>query len=244
MRNLKMTVSYDGSEFNGFQAQPIGRTVQGELERAIRSIVGHEVKIIGSGRTDAGVHAYGQVFNFLTHMTIPVERWPFALNTKLPDGIIIRSAEEVNLEFHARHFSKRKIYRYAICNSQYSNVFRRKYEFHISRYLDFEAMSEAAKYLVGTYDFTSFRSTRSTVRNHVRTIYRSEWVRDGETVYYYVEGDGFLYNMVRIIIGTMIQIGDGKKSAASMPSILAAMDRNAAGPTAPAHGLTLWQVMY
>lgn len=244
MRNLKMTVSYDGSDFNGFQTQPLGRTIQDELEKAIRSVVGHEVKVFGSGRTDAGVHAYGQVINFHTDSLIPVERWPFVLNCRLPDGIIARLAEEMDPEFHARHSSKKKTYRYAVCNSQYANVFGRKYEYHISRYLDVEAMNKAAKCLIGTYDFTSFCSTRSKVRSHQRTIFRSEWIREGETLYYYVEGNGFLYNMVRIIIGTLIELGDGKRSADSMPGIIAALDRDAAGPTAPAHGLTLWEVKY
>jgi tRNA pseudouridine38-40 synthase len=244
VRNLRMTVSYDGTDYHGFQTQPTGKTIQDELQRAIESLVGKPVQVYGSGRTDAGVHARGQVVNFYTESSIPTERWAIALNYRLPTDIVILHVDEVDADFHARRSSKRKTYRYAIKNSKFPDVFERRYQLHLSRSLDLSAMDEAASLLIGTHQFTSFCSTRTSKENHERTLYRSEWIREEDVLYYFVEGSGFLYNMVRIIIGTLIEVGDGKRSASSISDVLLAQNRKAAGPTAPGHGLTLWQVQY
>ncbi|RXZ82817.1 tRNA pseudouridine(38-40) synthase TruA [Paenibacillaceae bacterium] len=244
MRNICMTVSYDGTAYYGFQTQPAGRTVQDEVERAIGKLTGEQVKIHGSGRTDAGVHAYGQVFHFHTASPIPVERWALAMNTWLPDDIIIRHAEEVPLAFHARRAAIRKTYRYSIRLGPTPDVFRRRYEFHHYSPLMIEPMREALTYLIGEHDFTSFTSIRSTKKSHVRTIYEAYAVEEDGVLHTYFTGNGFLYNMVRVIMGTLMRIGEGKAAASDIPNILAARDRSLAGPKAMAHGLTLMRVEY
>ncbi|WP_020620165.1 tRNA pseudouridine(38-40) synthase TruA [Paenibacillus daejeonensis] len=244
MRNLCMTVSYDGTDYHGFQSQPIGNTVQDEIEKAIGKLTGEAIKIHGSGRTDAGVHAYGQVFNFQTSSQIPVGRWAVAMNTYLPADIVIREAIEVPLAFHARKSAKRKTYRYAIRLGKHPDVFSRRYEFHHYSPLKLEPMREALACLIGEHDFTSFTSIHSTKTSHVRTIYEAYMEEQDGVVYTYITGNGFLYNMVRVIMGTLMRIGEGRMSAEEMPVILAAMDRAKAGPKAMAHGLTLWNVEY
>lgn len=239
-----MTISYDGTDYNGFQKQPRGITVQGELEKVIESLVRHPVTVYGSGRTDAGVHARTQVIHFRTDSPIPVERWALALNSRLPESIVIRDVQEAKLDFHARLSAKRKTYRYALNNSLYPDVFQRRYQWHISRKMDEDAMFKSAEHFLGTQEFTSFSSSRTATSNHIRTIYRSEWVREGDVLFYYVEGNGFLYNMVRILVGTMIHVGDGKIKEADIPEIIMSKNRKKAGPTAPAAGLTLWNVEY
>jgi tRNA pseudouridine38-40 synthase len=237
MRNICMVVSYDGTAYNGFQTQPIGRTIQDEIEKAI-------IRIDGSGRTDAGVHAYGQVFNFRTQSPIPVERWALALNTRLPNDIVIRRAEEVPESFHSRRWAKRKTYRYSIGTGKHPDVFRRSYQFHHYNPLDVEAMRRALEYLVGEHDFTSFTSIHSTKSSHVRTIYEARMEVSEGVIHTYITGNGFLYNMVRIIMGTLLWIGEGKWKSDYMAEILKAQNREKAGPKAMAHGLTLMDVSY
>jgi tRNA pseudouridine38-40 synthase len=244
MRNLRMIVSYDGTDYHGFQTQPTRNTIQDKLQNAIKSLTGENVQVYGSGRTDAGVHAKGQVIHFHTGSKIPIERWALALNCRLPASIAIQEADEVRHDFHAQHSAKKKTYRYAIRNSKFPNVFERKFQLHLSRSLDLSAMKEAASFLIGTFEYTSFCSKRTSKENHERTLYRSEWVQEEDVLYYFIEGNGFLYNMVRIIVGTMIEVGDGKRAADSISDILLAKDRGAAGPTAPALGLSLWYVEY
>ncbi|MBD2844694.1 tRNA pseudouridine(38-40) synthase TruA [Paenibacillus sp. IB182496] len=244
MRNLCMTVSYDGTAYNGFQIQPIGKTVQGEIERAMAMLTGEDVKIHGSGRTDAGVHARGQVFHVHTNASIPVSKWPVALNSRLPQDIVVLTAIEVPLLFHSRRSAKRKTYRYSIRTGKYPDVFRRNYEFHHYNPLRVHAMRDAMSALVGEHDFTTFTSIHSTKRSHVRTIYKAWLEEEGDVLHFYFTGNGFLYNMVRIIMGTLMRIGEGKMEAARMAAILAARDRSLAGPKAMAHGLTLWSVEY
>lgn len=243
-RKLRMTVSYDGTDYNGFQIQPKGRTIQGELETALRALTGEEVKVFGSGRTDAGVHAKGQVIHFETESSIPAEKWPLAVNTKLPPSIVVLAAEEARADFHARHSAVRKTYRYSIWNAPFPDVFMRNYSIHISQPLNLTAMKEAALHLMGTHEFRSFCSSRTGVSDHYRTIYRSVWEKEGPALHYYIEGNGFLYNMVRIIVGTLIEVGQGKRGAAEIRAVLEAKKRKAAGPTSPAHGLALWKVDY
>lgn len=253
MKNIKMTVSYDGTAYNGFQSQPNRNTIQDKLEEAIASLTGEKVHVIGSGRTDAGVHARRQVVNFATSSAIPAERWSLAINARLPDDIIVLRAEEVPLSFHARKDAKRKTYCYKIRHSRTPDVFQRRYEYHHYGELDLPAMSAALTEIKGTHDFTSFCSVRTASESRVRTIYEA-WLdfipaadpldeKDG-CIRIFLTGNGFLYNMVRIIVGTLIEIGEGKKTSQQMRSILLGKDRTLAGPTAMAHGLTLWDVEY
>lgn len=244
MKNVRMTVAYDGTNYHGFQTQPSGNTIQDQLEAGIRMLTSEEIRINGSGRTDAGVHARAQVFNFHTESRIPIDRWAIALNARLPDDIVIQSAEEVPEDFHARFSAKRKTYRYAIDTSKFPNVFTRQYRFHHHAPLDVAAMREGLAALVGEHDFTSFASPQSTQPSHVRTIFDASIEQHQDGLDIFVTGNGFLYNMVRIIAGTAIWIGEGKMSASDIPGILAACDRTKAGPTAMAHGLMLWHVEY
>lgn len=254
MRTIALLVSYDGTGYNGYQSQPEGNTIQDRLEHAIGILLGETVKIHGSGRTDAGVHALGQVVSFRTDSRIPIERWALALNARLPDDIVVRAAVEAPEAFHARHSAIGKTYRYTIDSSQFPDVFGRQYAFHHPTPLRFDAMRDALVHLIGEHDFTSFTSPHATVRHHVRTIYEARLVNepggDGLTEdgrgksCLYVSGNGFLYNMVRIIAGTLLQIGEGKRQPEDMARILAARDRSQAGPTAMPHGLTLMKVEY
>lgn len=244
MRNIGVTVSYDGTDFNGFQSQPYGRTVQQEIEKALKALTGEDILIIGSGRTDAGVHAYGQVFNFYTVSTIPVERFAIALNTRLPKDIVILAAYEVSEYYHARKSAKRKTYRYTIDMGKFPDVFNRHYSFHHPTPLQVEAMQEGLRHLVGEHDFTSFTSIHSTKPHHVRTIYEAYLEQQGTMLHMYVTGNGFLYNMVRVIMGTLLWVGQGKLKPDDMKRILEGRSRALAGPTAMSHGLILMQVEY
>ncbi|OXM15025.1 tRNA pseudouridine(38-40) synthase TruA [Paenibacillus herberti] len=246
MRNIRMKVAYDGTGYYGFQAQPGGNTVQDAIEQAIETLTETRTRIIGSGRTDARVHALGQVFNFHTESRIAIERWGLALNARLPHDIrIVGRAEEVPLDFHSRFSAKRKTYRYSICTSQYHDVFRRNYELHHpAPVLDRHAMRIALEQLVGEHDFTSFTTNHYDERSHVRTIYSAELREEGHRLDIFVTGNGFLYNMVRIIAGTLIRVGQGKIPADSITSLLEARDRVKVGPTAVPYGLTLIDVDY
>lgn len=249
-----MKVSYDGTNYNGFQTQRDGKTIQDHLEKAIEMLTGDVVKIIGSGRTDAGVHAYGQVFNFHSLSAIPVQRWPMALNTRLPEDIVVREAFEVPELFHSRRSAKRKTYRYTVNANQFIDVFTRNTQFHHHGRLDIGAMESAIKYFIGTYDFTSFASRGSTKSSHVRTLYDAYIVvddtmcrsssNDQGVIHTYITGSGFLQHMVRIMMGTLLEVGEGKKSPEDIPGIIASLDRSQAGPTAEGKGLTLWDVEY
>ncbi|KAA8995933.1 tRNA pseudouridine(38-40) synthase TruA [Paenibacillus spiritus] len=254
MRNLLMKVDYDGTHYEGFQTQPSGRTVQDHLEQAICQLTGEKLKITGSGRTDAGVHAYGQPFNFITESRIPLERWCLALNTRLPLDIVVTEAKEVPLSFHSRRSAKRKTYRYAINGNRFPDAFQRRLQYHHPTPLDAEGMQQALAHVVGTHDFTSFASRKSTKESHVRTIYEARLEidrsscrpgsKDQGILYTYITGNGFLQYMVRIIMGTLIEVGEGKRRPDDMRAILEACNRMKAGPTAVAHGLTLWSVEY
>jgi tRNA pseudouridine38-40 synthase len=244
VRNIALIVSYDGTAYRGFQTQPGGGTIQDELERAIRSLTGGDERVEGSGRTDAGVHALGQVVSFRTASPIPIAKWALALNGRLPDDIIVRSAHEMPEEFHARYSAVRKTYRYSIANGKYPDIFTARYRYHHYRPLDEDAMRDALKFLVGEHDFTAFSSAGAPRKSNVRTIYEARLEREGSDLHLYLTGSGFLYNMVRIIAGTLIEIGEGKKAPGHIPAILETKDRNMAGPKAPARGLALWRVEY
>ncbi len=244
MKRLKCIVAYDGTDFSGFQVQPDQITVQGEIEAALSRITGQPVQISGSGRTDAGVHARGQVFHFDTDSTIPVEKWRFILNNQLPDSIIIQSVEEVESQFHSRFDVRAKEYRYCIDNGTVPDLFRHRYAEHIRYPLDVQRMQEAASHLIGEHDFTSFCSAKTHVEDKVRTIFDLRIERENNLIWIICQGNGFLYNMVRIIAGTLIEVGQGKRDPDEIPAILAACDRERAGLTAPAKGLTMWEVFY
>ncbi|GAA0697582.1 tRNA pseudouridine(38-40) synthase TruA [Paraclostridium ghonii] len=243
MRNIKLTIQYNGKKYCGWQKQNNSLGVEGNIEQAIKDITNESVKINGSGRTDAGVHALGQVANFNTNSNIPIEKIPKALNSKLPKDIVIINAEEVDLGFHSRYLSKGKRYRYIIYNSQYKSPIYSDISYFVKYDLDFEKMKKEAKSLVGTYDFKGFMSPGSSVKNTVRTIYDVEISRQEELIVIEIEGNGFLYNMVRIIVGTLVDIARGRIDK-SMLSIIESKLRSEAGHTAPAHGLFLKKVDY
>lgn len=248
-RKIRLELAYDGTHFHGFQRQSHGRrTVQGELERVLSQLTGESIVIYGSGRTDAGVHARAQVAHFETAVGIPVERWPLILNQHLPPDIIVRRADVVSADFHARYDAKAKEYRYWIDRGEVPGLWVRRFSWHVPQFLDVSAMREAAAHLVGTHDFTTFSSAKTPLKNRVRTLYD---LRIEETVMHEspllvisVLGNGFLYNMVRIIVGTLVDVGRGRLAASDLPALLAAKDRTRAGVTAPPQGLILWQVLY
>lgn len=252
MRNLCMKVSYEGTAYCGFQTQPRDRTIQDELERVIRELTGEDLKIISSGRTDAGVHAQGQIFNFVTSSSMELKRWCLAMNNLLPRDIVVLNAREVPLDFHSRWEAKSKTYHYTIHNYRFSDVFQRNFQYHHPTLLNAEEMKKAVICLKGEHDFTSFCSAKSTKNSHVRTIYEArievekleQRSDQGSVLRFVVSGSGFLQHMVRIIAGTLIHIGEGKLSSSDMQRILLSQDRAHAGPTAMAQGLTLWNVYY
>lgn len=242
MRRIKLTIAYDGTNYVGYQVQPNGNTVQAEVEAVLAKMHSQTVKVVASGRTDARVHARGQVLHFDTHLSMPAERFVKALNAMLPDDILVHSAEEVDASFHARYGAKRKEYRYFFRNEP--DPFRRHHAVTVTYPLDYERMRRALRELVGTHDFTSFSVTKAEVEDRVRTIYEAELVESGDEMYFRFVGSGFLYNQVRIMVGTLIEVGRGKYEPADMRRMLALKDRRSAGITAPPHGLYLWNVNY
>ena len=244
MKNIKLKIEYDGTDFFGWQKQSKGRTVQEEIEKALSKILKKEIKINGSGRTDARVHAKGQVANFREEFTIPVERLPVALNSVLSDDIAILSAREMNRDFHARYNAMGKKYVYKIYNSNIRSPLSRNYVYYVPQELDIEKMKMATKYFLGTHDFKGFMAAGSSVQDTVRTIYNLDIVEKEKHITVEVSGNGFLYNMVRIITGTLVDIGRGKINVNDLESIIDSGDRKRAGHTAPAQGLYLYEVYY
>ncbi|MBX5435828.1 MAG: tRNA pseudouridine(38-40) synthase TruA [Alicyclobacillaceae bacterium] len=244
MRNIKLTIAYDGTDFHGFARQRGLRTVQGVLEEALERVLGRPTQVNGSGRTDAGVHARAQVVNWTQEYGPPPERYPVLLQRLLPPDIVPLEAAEAVPAFHARYSALRKTYRYTIHQAPVEDVFTRRYTWHVPQRLDLDAMRAAAAYLVGEHDFTSFCAAATPVENKVRTIERIRLDVRGSYVDLWCTGNGFLQHMVRIIAGTLVDVGMGRIRPCEMPAILAARDRRAAGQTAPARGLVLWQVEY
>ena len=244
MRNIKLTIEYDGKEFNGWQKQPNKLNIQGEIERAIYNITKEEVDLIGSGRTDAGVHAWNQIANFKTNSNISIEKMAIAINSQLKNSIVVKKAEEVDERFHSRYNAKRKTYRYVINNTEYGSAIYRNLEYHFPIKLNVEKMQEAAKYFEGEHDFKTFKSSGTSGKNSVRTIYKAEVKTDGERILIELTGNGFLYNMVRIISGTLLDVGLGKIEPSEIEDIINSKDRTKAGKTLPAHGLYLVKVNY
>jgi tRNA pseudouridine38-40 synthase len=245
MPRYKCTIAYDGMAFAGYQIQPEKRTVQYELEAALGKMhKGRQVKVIASGRTDAGVHAKGQVIHFDSANELPPENWKKALNSLLPSDIVILDVQKATDAFHARFDPIGKEYRYVITREQLRDPFKRKYAYHYPYSLDLDAMRKATDYLVGTHDFTSFCAANTNVIDKVRTIHEIELDEDGDSLIFRFVGTGFLYNMVRILVGTLLEVGSGKRRACDMQEIVAKQDRQFAGRTAPGHALYLWKVFY
>jgi tRNA pseudouridine38-40 synthase len=246
MRSLKLTLSYDGTDYAGWQVQADQRTIQGELERAIATITGESIRIVGSGRTDAGVHARGQVASFTTQSQLDCKVWIRALNANLPDDINVLQVERVATGFHAIRDAVRKRYRYMVRDDGIRDVFARRYYWQFSQSLNVEAMQTAALALVGRHDFASFQSSGADRGSTVRTIYELTIQRDENkgAITFEVEADGFLYNMVRAIVGTLVEVGRGAQELDWPAEVLATCDRKAGGPTAPPQGLFLVHVEY
>lgn len=246
MEKIKCTLSYDGTHFSGYQIQPQNRTVQGELEKALMTIhKGWHIRIQGAGRTDAGVHAKEQTFHFESFHTFPERNWKRALNTLLPADIYITAAQKVPASFHARFDAVEKEYRYYVWNGREPDIFRRNYVYHFKHPLDIEAIKRACSYLEGTHDFTSFTSAKSTVKgSKERSLYEVVCKQDGQEIEFIFRGPGFLYNMVRIMVGTLLEVGQGKRAPSAIPELIARSDRHFAGETAPPQGLFLWHVKY
>ena len=245
MRNIKLLIEYDGKDFNGWQKQPNKLNIQGEIEKAIERITGEEVNLMASGRTDAGVHAIGQVANFKTNSNIPIEKFPIALNTNLKKSIIIKSAEEVEERLHSRLNCKKKTYRYIINNSKYGTAIYRNLETHIPIKLDIEKMQKAVKYFEGEHDFKAFKASGTSSKSSVRKIYKAEVIDAGnERIYIELTGNGFLYNMVRIIAGTLVEVGLNKIEPQEVENIILSKKRENAGKTLPPQGLYLVNVVY
>ena len=244
MKRIGLVVAYDGTNYCGWQTQPNGITVQGVLNDTLSELLGEKIETIGASRTDAGVHAMGNVAVFDTDTRIPGEKISYALNQRLPEDIRIQLSEEVEPDFHPRYCDSEKTYEYRILNARFRNPTRRLDTYFYHYPLDTEKMSEAAKYLIGEHDFASFCSANSQAQTTVRTIYDCTVSKVGDIITIRVTGNGFLYNMVRIIAGTLVKIGGSDMPADAMNGIIAATDRAAAGPTAPAHGLTMIGLKY
>lgn len=245
MRNIKLTIEYDGKEFHGWQKQPNRLNIQGEIEKAIGRITGEQVDLMASGRTDSGVHAIGQVANFKTNSNIPIEKFAIALNSNLKKSILIKKAEEVDERFHSRLSCKKKTYRYVIDNSKYGSAIYRNLETHISTPLDVVKMQKAIKYFEGEHDFKAFKASGTSSKSSVRTIYKAEVIqKENKKIWIELTGNGFLYNMVRIIAGTLVEVGRGEKEPEEIEDIIKSKKRENAGKTLQPQGLYLVQVEY
>lgn len=245
MKRVKLIVAYDGTNYCGWQVQPNGITIEEELNKALSQLLGEKIHVIGASRTDSGVHSRGSVAVFDTEAKMPADKISFALNQRLPEDIVVQDSKEVPLDFHPRYAKSTKTYEYKILNRTFAMPTIRKDTYFFHRKLNVEAMQQAAKILVGKHDFKSFCSIHTSVENTVRTILDLSVEKDAEDVIHIkITGTGFLYNMVRIIAGTLIQIGTGEKSLDDMKTILNGKDRNLAGPTAPALGLTMIETVY
>ncbi|MBD7914265.1 tRNA pseudouridine(38-40) synthase TruA [Clostridium sp. Sa3CUN1] len=244
MRNIKLILEYDGTNYLGWQKQRIGKTIQGTLEEAIRSLTNEEIDSIGSSRTDAGVHAKGFIANFKTNSKIPADKFREAINHKLPDDIVILKSEEVEEDFHSRYNAKGKTYSYSILNRDVKSAIDRNYVYHIKKELDLNSMEEACKYFIGTYDFSAFKTSGSSVKSSIRTISELYIQKNDDIIKIFVTGDGFLYNMVRIIVGTLIMVGNNKIKPEEIKNIIESKNRDNAGICVPPNGLVLEKVYY
>lgn len=244
MKRVRLLISYDGTNYCGWQVQNNGITVEEVLNKHLSELLGEEIAVIGASRTDSGVHARGNVAVFDTETKIPAEKISFALNQRLPNDIRIQKSDEVPSDWHPRYQDSVKTYEYKILNRKFPDPLRRFYTHFVYMPLDLEKMQHAAAYLVGEHDFASFCSARSQANSTVRIIYSLEVTKSGDEISILVRGNGFLYNMVRIIVGTLMKVGLGVYPPEHVQKILEAADRYAAGPKAPACGLTLINIEY
>ena len=244
MQRIKMVIEYDGSSYHGFQVQNNAHTIQAELEEAISRLNGDKTSIMFAGRTDAGVHALGQVVAFDSESTIPPDKWQFALNTYLPPDIRVLRSMAAQPDFHPRFNALHKRYRYLICRRQAGAVHYRNLALINDEILDLEAMSQACTLVMGTHDFRSFCASGSSAKTFERTVYNCLVEENASLLQIEIEANGFLYNMVRIIVGTLLDIGRGIYPASTMKEIIASCERSQAGPTAPPQGLYLMHVTY
>lgn len=246
MNKLKCTVSYDGTNFSGYQIQPKNRTVQGEIEKALKRMhKGNEIRIQSSGRTDKGVHAKRQVFHFDTELTIPSYRWKKALNTLLPSDMKIVAVEEVSEGFHARYDAIEKEYRYFILNTKEPDIFKRNYTHFEPNVINIEKLQAACKKFEGTHDFTSFCSAKTTIKgSRVRTLHEVSCHKQEDIIMVILRGDGFLYHMARIIVSVLLDVAKGKLSMSEIDTLFSVKNREYAGMTIPPEGLYLWEVKY
>lgn len=244
MKRVMLVVAYDGTSYCGWQVQPNAVTVEGVLNQKLSELLHEDIKVIGASRTDSGVHALGNVAVFDTESRIPGEKFSYALNQRLPDDIRVQKSMEVEPDFHPRHCKCWKEYEYHIFNAEFANPIERLYSYFVYKKLNIEAMKQAAAHLVGEHDFKSFCSTATQTETTVRTIYGIDVERQGNLIIIKVRGNGFLYNMVRIIVGTLVQVGLGFYEADHVKEMLEAEDRTVAGPTAPACGLRLNEIFY
>lgn len=245
MRNIKMTIKYDGSRYKGFQRlKDNDMTIQGKIEDVLSKMTNEHIEIIGSGRTDMGVHARGQVANFKTNSELSLKKMQDYLYNYLPEDIVIIELEEVEERFHSRYNVKSKTYLYKIDNNKYHDPFTRRYTTHIEKKLNIDLMREASEYLVGEHDFTSFASSKSKKKSNVRKIHSIVINENNNMIDIYVQGNGFLYNMVRIIAGALIDVGSKRKTPQDIKTMLENKDRSKSSDTAPAKGLCLYKVTY
>lgn len=239
MKRVRLTVAYDGTSYHGWQIQNNGITIESELNRCLEDLLGEKTEVIGASRTDAGVHALGNIAVFDTESRMPAEKISYALNQRLPEDIRIQKSEEVDANWHPRHCDSRKTYEYRIYRGEFPMPMKRLYSCFTYHELDVDRMRRGASYLVGEHDFKSFCQTGAQVESTVRTLYSVDVEEQGSDVVIRVCGNGFLYNMVRIIAGTLLEVGQKKYPPEHMKEILETKNRKAAGPTAPARGLTL-----
>lgn len=245
MRNIRLVLQYEGTRYQGWQRQESSEnTIQGKLERLLSKMCGETIEIQGSGRTDAGVHAKGQVANFHTSSLMSTQEMLVYMNTYLPKDIAVIRVEEAPLRFHSRLNASGKCYCYQVINSSIPDVFRHRYALEYPAPLDLPAMRRAASFLIGEHDFKSFTSAKKGKKSTVRRIDDISIEKSGDVVTFTFRGNGFLYHMVRILMGTLLEVGEGKRPAESMPELLSSLNRELAGPLLPAKGLTLMEVTY
>ena len=244
MKRVKLVVAYDGTNYCGWQVQPNGVTIESVLNQHLSRLLGEEIVVTGASRTDSGVHSLGNVAIFDTNTRMPADKISFALNQKLPEDIVVQDSCEVPEDWHPRYQKGKKTYEYRILNKTFRNPTRRLDTYFYHHELDVSAMQEAARFLEGEHDFKSFCAVGAQVKTTVRTIYRCDVTKQDGVITIRVTGNGFLYNMVRIIAGTLVKVGAGDIKPEEIATILRKCDRSAAGPTAPAHGLTMIGIEY
>lgn len=243
-RRIRLIVAYDGTNYVGWQLQENGISVQQKLNEALLAVTGEQIRVHGSGRTDSGVHARAQVAHFDTDARMPADKFAIAMNMRLPRDIRVLFSEEAPEEFHARFSAKNKTYRYTVQTGLHADVFSRFTALHLHAPVDFNRMAHAAKDVLGEHDFCAFMTSGSKIESTVRTVTRSGWTREGAFLFYDVSANGFLYNMVRILVGTMLEIGAGNLPVNAISHALETKNRLDTGPTAPAQGLMLMRVVY